>query len=109
MRAFSILLLVLVGAVFVAGSAALLARLTPEALNVYFWIAVIFVYYFLAALLPIDKIIGKVYPLFAGALLFMALGILVMFYVKRPVLPELWDGLRNVHPAAAGLPIFPAQ
>ncbi len=37
----------------------------------------------------------------------MALGILVMFYVKRPVLPELWDGLRNVHPAAADLPIFP--
>ena len=107
MRAFSILLLVLVGAVFVAGPAALLARLTPEALTTGFWIIVIFVYYFLAALLPIDKIIGKVYPLFAGALLFMALGILVMFYVKRPVLPELWDGLRNMHPAAAELPVFP--
>ncbi len=107
MRTFSIVLLVLVGAVFVAGPAGLLAKLTPDALNVTFWIVVIFIYYFLAALLPIDKVIGKIYPVFAVSLLFMALGILVMLVVKMPVLPEFWDGLGNSHPQAESLPIFP--
>ena len=44
---------------------------------------------------------------FAIALLFMAVGILVMLYVNHPVLPELWDGLQNTHPNAANLPVFP--
>ena len=47
---------------------------------------------------PVDKIIGKIYPLFAVALLFMAVGILVMLYVNHPALPELWDGLQNTNP-----------
>ena len=99
--------MILVGAVFVAGPAGLLAKLTPEALDTTFWIVVVFLYYVLATMLPIDKIIGKVYPVFAVALLFMAVGILVMLYVHHPALPELWDGLRNTHPDAAALPIFP--
>lgn len=107
MRVFSIVLLILVGAVFVAGPAGLLAKLTPDFMDVNFWIVVIFVYYFLAALLPIDKLIGKVYPLFAGSLLFMAVGILVMLFVKMPALPELWDGIGNTHPKAESLPTFP--
>ena len=65
------------------------------------------IYYILATLLPVDKIIGKIYPLFAVALLFMAIGILVMLYVKHPVLPEFWDGLQNTNPNATELPIFP--
>ena len=105
MRAFTILLMILVGVVFVAGPAGLLANLTPAALDTTFWILVIFLYYILATLLPIDKIIGKIYPLFAAALLFMAVGILVMLYVHHPALPELTDGLANTHPD--GLPIFP--
>ena len=105
MRAFTILLMILVGVVFVAGPAGLLANLTPAALDTTFWILVIFLYYILATLLPIDKIIGKIYPLFAAALLFMAVGILVMLYVHHPDLPELTDGLANTHPD--GLPIFP--
>ena len=105
MRAFTILLMILVGVVFVAGPAGLLANLTPAALDTTFWILVIFLYYILATLLPIDKIIGKIYPLFAAALLFMAVGILVMLYVHHPDLPELTDGLTNTHPD--GLPIFP--
>ena len=60
-----------------------------------------------ATLLPVDKIIGKIYPLFAVALLFMAVGILVMLYVNHPALPELWDGLQNTNPDASELPIFP--
>lgn len=107
MRGFTVILMMLVGAVFVAGPAGLLAKLTPETLDTTFWILVVFVYYMLATLLPVDKIIGKIYPLFAIALLFMAVGILVMLYVNNPPLPELWDGLQNTHPNAANLPIFP--
>ena len=107
MRVFSVILRVLVGSVFVAGPAGLLANLTPEVLDTTFWIVVVFLYYVLATMLPIDKIIGKIYPLFALALLFMAVGILVMLYVNHPALPELWDGLQNTHPDASHLSIFP--
>ena len=87
MRAFSVVLMILVGAVFVAGPAELLAKLTPESLDTTFWIIVVFAYYVLATLLPIDKIIGKIYPVFAVALLFMAVGILACLYIHRPDLP----------------------
>ena len=107
MRGFTVVLMILVGAVFVAGPAGLLAKLTPDSLDTTFWIIVVFIYYILATLLPVDKIIGKIYPLFAAALLFMAVGILVMLYVHHPVIPELWDGLQNTNPEAAVLPIFP--
>ena len=99
MRGFTVILMCLVGAVFVAGPAGLLASLTPESLDTTFWIIVVFAYYVLATLLPIDKIIGKVYPLFAIALLFMAVGILVMLFVHWPALPEITDGLKNTHPS----------
>lgn len=107
MRVFTVVLMILVGAVFVAGPAGLLAKLTPDSLDTTFWIIVVFLYYILATLLPIDKIIGKIYPVFAIALLFMAVGILVMLYVYHPALPELWDGVQNTHPNAAALPVFP--
>lgn len=84
MRGFTVVLMILVGAVFVAGPAGLLAKLTPEYMDVTFWIIVVFVYYMLATLLPVDKIIGKIYPLFAIALLFMAVGILVMLLWNNP-------------------------
>lgn len=105
MRGFIVLLMTLVGAVFVAGPAGLLASLTPEHLNITFWVIVVFAYYILATLLPIDKIIGKIYPLFAIALLFMASGILVMLFVTHPPLPELNEGITNSQPN--DLPIFP--
>lgn len=105
MRIFTVILMILVGAVFVAGPAGLLASLTPDYLDTTFWIIVVFLYYVLATLLPIDKIIGKVYPLFAIALLFMAIGILVMLFENFPSLPEITDGLSNTHPNQ--LPIFP--
>ena len=98
MRAFTVLLMMLVGAVFVASPAGLLAKLTPESLDMTFWIVVIFIYYVLATMLPVDKIIGKIYPVFAVALIFMAVGILVMLYVHFPALPEVWDGMQNTHP-----------
>lgn len=106
-RFFAVLLMILVGAVFVAGPAELLGSLTPSFFDTTFWIIIIFVYYFLATMLPIDKIIGKIYPLFAFALLFMAVGILVMLYIKFPTLPEITDGLANTHPGGENMPIFP--
>ena len=67
MRIFSVLLLVLVGTVFVTSPATLLALLTPDKLSVAFWVALILCYYLLATLLPIDKLIGKLYPIFQSA------------------------------------------
>ncbi|MDR1624002.1 MAG: carbon starvation protein A [Tannerellaceae bacterium] len=105
MRGFTLLLMVLVGAVFVAGPAGLLAKLTPENLDITFWATVVFAYYVIATLLPVDKIIGRIYPVFAAALLFMAVGILVMLVYRHPALPELTGGLQNTHPE--GFPVFP--
>jgi carbon starvation protein CstA len=105
MRGFTVLLMVLVGAVFVAGPAGLLANLTPDTLDLTFWATAVFLYYIVATLLPIDKIIGKIYPVFAVALLFMAGGILFMLLLHHPAIPEFTDGIRNTHPEK--LPIFP--
>jgi carbon starvation protein CstA len=107
MRIFMVLLMILVGVVFVSGPAGLLAKLTPGYLDVMFWIVVIFIYYLLATFLPIDKIIGKIYPVFGFCLLFMALGILISIFVYQPQLPEIWEGLQNKHPNADVMPIFP--
>ena len=104
MNILSIILMVLVGAVFVSGPAELLAGMTPDVLNFNFWIIAIFLYYILATLLPIDKIIGRIYPIFAIALLFMAFGVLIMLYVKSPALPEIWDGFGTKYDPS---PIFP--
>ena len=103
MRAFSVLLLVLTGTVFVNSPAALIARLTPAALNEKFWIVVILIYYVLATLLPIDKVIGRLYPLFGAVLLTMAFAIGGAIFFGGYTLPEI--SLTNLHPE--GLPIWP--
>ena len=88
MLVFSILLLLMVGAVFVYSPASILAGIGG---NEIMWFVIIFGYYISATLLPIDKIIGKVYPIFAAALIFMALGLLVCLIIKMPHLPEVWN------------------
>jgi carbon starvation protein CstA len=105
MRVFSLLLMVLVGAVFVSGPAGLLAGMTPGTVSMVAWTGIIFIYYMLATLLPIDKIIGKIYPFFGFALLFMAVGILVSLFVNKAPIPEFTAGFANIHPK--NLPIFP--
>ena len=75
MRLLSIVLLVLVGAVFVITPSNLMASMTPGWAGTEFWMAVIFSYYLLATLLPVDKLIGRFYPVFGFALLFMAAGL----------------------------------
>lgn len=75
MRVFSVVLLVMVGVNFAKGPSDLLAKLTPDTLNANFWLAVILLYYLLATFLPIDKIVGKLYPVFGLCLIIMALGV----------------------------------
>ena len=107
MRVFALLLMILVGAVFVFNPADLLAMLTPDSLNRTFWIIVIFAYYMLATLLPVDKLIGRLYPLFGIALLFMAVGIMVMLFVHADAMPEVWQGFHNWKADPEAAPIFP--
>ena len=131
MRGFMVLLMILVGAVFVSAPADLLDKLTnfnelfqksespfwqqfavklsqlTEHWALYFWIILIFIYYAIATMLPIDKIIGRIYPIFGICILFMVLGIMVMLFWHHPQLPEVWEGMPNMHPQAATTPIFP--
>ena len=99
MLIFSVFLLMMVGAVFVFSPAKILGDMwepsfTVDTMGQYsFWIVIIFVYYIIATMMPIDKIIGKIYPLFAFSLLFMAVALLVMLFVKMPDVPELWEGV----------------
>ncbi|MDR2121129.1 MAG: carbon starvation protein A [Tannerella sp.] len=106
MRLFSVMLMVLVGAVFISGPAGLLAGLTPG-MGVLVWTVIIFAYYMLATLLPVDKLIGKIYPVFGAALIFMAGGILVSLFINHAPIPELTEGLYNRHPNRDSLHIFP--
>ena len=101
MVVFSVVLLVLVGVVFVTGPAALLNSLTK--IDIRLWVVVIFVYYIMATVLPIDKIIGKIYPLFGAALIIMAIGIAGGLVIKGYSIPELT--LSNLH--TDGKSIFP--
>ena len=106
MRVFSLVLMILVGAVFVSQPADLIAGMTPEALDRTFWVVIIFIYYMLATVLPIDKLIGNLYPVFGFALLFMAVGILgVLIFGDYSLNIDFSQGLQSQHPT--GLPIFP--
>lgn len=107
MLIFSILLLVMVGVVFVYSPAIIMESIWGSRLM---WIIIIFIYYILATMLPIDKIIGKIYPLFAFSMLFMAIALMIGLYVKMPNLPEFWDGLGNMGAEKWGMKsnIFPA-
>lgn len=108
MRIVSIVLLILVGAVFVVNPADLLAGMTPETLDRTFWIGAIFIYYILATLLPIDKLIGNFYPVFGLALLFMAAGLMFVLLFGDNVIPDGFaEGLYNRRSNPETTPIFP--
>lgn len=110
MRVFSIVLLILVGGVFVVTTSGLIASLTPEALDATFWAAVIFVYYLLATLFLVDKLIGNIYPLFAVVLFFMAVGLVAVMVFGDVEVPEAFaGGLGNRYAAdlVATHPIMP--
>lgn len=110
MRVFSVVLLILVGGVFVVTTSGLVASLTPEALDATFWAVVIFIYYLLATLFPVDKLIGNIYPLFAVVLFFMAVGLVAIMIFGDVEVPEAFaGGLMNRYAPdlAATHPIFP--
>lgn len=115
MLLFSILLLMMVGTVFVYSPAEILTKIwEPHLIKEYigpnvFWIVIIFIYYIIATMLPIDKIIGRIYPLFAFSLLFMAVALMVVLYAKMPNLPEIWEQFGNMGTERLGMAdtIFP--
>ncbi len=107
MRGFMVILMILVGVVFVNTPAQLLqSQFTPNC-SVYVWVVIILGYYLIATLLPIDKVIGKIYPIFGFLLIGMALAIVAAFVIYRPEIPEISDGLQNLNPNTADNPIFP--
>ncbi|ADD67024.1 carbon starvation protein CstA [Denitrovibrio acetiphilus DSM 12809] len=102
MRVLSVVLLLLVGVVFVLGPAKLLTNMTG--ISVPILVGIIFAYYFVATILPIDKIIGKVYPIFGAVLIFMAAGLIIALIAKGyHFFPE--KTLANINPQK--LPLWP--
>lgn len=111
MRVFSVVLLVMVGTVFAVGPAGLIVTLftqggvsgiltSPE-----FWLWVILAYYFIATFLSVDKIIGRIYPLFGICLIIMAIGVIFgIFTNPEYTIPEIWSNFTNMHPK--GTPIW---
>lgn len=111
MRVFSVVLLVMVGTVFAVGPAGLIVKLCSEAgatgimLNASFWLVVVLTYYFIATFISIDKIIGKVYPLFGICLIIMAVGVGAGIVISPEYqIPEIWENFTNMHPK--GTPIW---
>lgn len=104
MQGYTVIFLILVGAVFVTGPAGLLASITPP--NLLTWSIIIFAYYFLATIMPIDVIIGRIYPFFAALLVIMAVGLMIalMLNPNYTVLPDT-NFLENLHPK--NLPLWP--
>lgn len=108
MRIFSLILMVLVGTVFVTTPAGLLSSMTGDWGvwgSTLFWSIMIFVYYILATMLPIDTLIGRIYPVFGFALLFMAVGVLLGIFTHDGWMPEITTAFESHHPK--GLSIFP--
>ena len=108
MRVFSVVLLVMVGTVFAVGPAGLLQLLCSNAPGILsskmFWLILILVYYFIATFLSIDKLIGKIYPVFGICLIVMAVGVGLGIFTKGYEIPEIWSHFYNMHPQ--GTPIW---
>lgn len=105
MRVFSVILLILVGTVFVTSPAGLLTSMTG--IDKTIWVVLIIIYYIIATVLPVDKVIGKIYPLFGASLLFMAIGLFGAMIIGNingsMTMAEMT--LENMHPD--GLSVFP--
>lgn len=115
MRVFSLALLILLGAVFIINPADLISNLVgggAESASLFvkpfFWVVVIFVYYLLATVLPVDKIIGRFYPVLGAALLFMAIALFAKLCLGEiRYVPEFTDGLQNRFAEPKLHPVFP--
>ena len=109
MRIFSIILLILVTAVFVVSPSTLLESLTGGNVQAWIWMIIILVYYFVSTIVPIDKIIGKIYPVFGIILIVMAVAVIVGIMVQSNNYPmlELIGNLRDYSRANGDLPWWP--
>ncbi|NIJ44821.1 carbon starvation protein CstA [Wenyingzhuangia heitensis] len=108
MRLFTVVLLIFVGTVFLVGPAKIIDGMTDSMLGIGVWVSIILVYYVLSTLLPIDKLISKLYPVFGAAMLFMALGLLLVLFVGDYQIPEVIPAnLVNMKHNAENTPIFP--
>lgn len=108
MRFFTVILLIFVGSVFLIGPAKIIDGMTNHTFGITIWVFIILFYYILSTLLPIDKLISKLYPIFGGAMLFMALGIFIMLLTGDYNIPELTpNNLINMKSNANETPIFP--
>ena len=106
MRVFSVILLVMCGVVFTTGPAGLLSRLFDGTPGESFWIWAVLLYYFIATFVPIDRIIGKIYPLFGACLIAMAVGVAgSLLGSGKFLMPEVWEHFGNEH--ALGTPVWP--
>ena len=110
MRVFAVVLLIMVGTVFAVGPAGLLVKLLTEKgvsgpfAQTTTWLAIILIYYFIATFVPIDKIIGKIYPVFGICLIIMAVGVIIGIPVHGYQIPEIWNNFHNMH--AGGTPVW---
>jgi carbon starvation protein CstA len=108
MRLFTVVLLILVGTVFLVGPAKIIDGITGNIWNVWIWVVIILVYYIISTLLPIDKLISKIYPLFGVAMLVMAFGLVIALFFGNYNIPELSIGnLRNMTSEPMETPLFP--
>ena len=112
MECFTIIFMVMVGATFVLAPAALLANLFPHFLTNLFpsaptlaWSVIIFAYYFVATIIPFDRIVSRFYPIVGVMLIFMALGLIVALFAKGYTILPNTDFFTNVHPAHT--PVWP--
>ncbi len=108
LRVFTLILLIITVVSFVTAPAQLLTKNFTPGMSIYIWIAIIFGYYIMATMLPINTIIGKIYPIFGVLIIAMALAIVMAFIIYQPHIPEVWDGsLVNTAYTSQGNPIFP--
>ncbi|MEQ8219681.1 MAG: carbon starvation protein A [Arenibacter sp.] len=108
MRLFSVVLLIFVGTVFLVGPAKIIDGMTGNIWNVWIWVGIILVYYVLSTLLPIDKLISKLYPIFGVAMLLMAIGLVIALFFGDYNIPELVpSNLRNMTSDPEATPLFP--
>ena len=111
MRVFSVILLIMVGTVFAVGPAGLLVTLFKNSgiesgivVQATFWLAIILIYYFIATFISVDKVIGKIYPIFGLCLIVMAVGVCFGTLTSGVAIPEIWANFKNIHPK--GTPIW---
>ncbi len=109
LRIFSIILLILVTAVFVVSPSSLLEELTHGNVRAWIWMIVILIYYLLSAVVPIDKIIGKAYPVFGVILIVMALAVIggVIFQQGKFPMLELIGHFKDYSSIHGDLPWWP--